>query len=42
MRAAATRVATAAASEVIGKRMTETKGDALIDSAIRDLRAKLH
>jgi F-type H+-transporting ATPase subunit b len=42
VRAAATRVATAASAEVIGKRMTETKGDALIDSAIRDLRAKLH
>jgi F-type H+-transporting ATPase subunit b len=42
VRAAATRVATAAAGEVIGKRMTEAKGDALIDGAIRDLRAKLH
>jgi F-type H+-transporting ATPase subunit b len=42
VRAAATRVATAASAEVIGKRMTETKGDALIDGAIRDLGAKLH
>jgi F-type H+-transporting ATPase subunit b len=42
VRAAATRIATAAASDVIGKRMTETKGDALIDGAIRDLRTKLH
>ena len=42
VRAAATAVATAAAGTVIGKQMTETKGDALIDGAIRDLRAKLH
>jgi F-type H+-transporting ATPase subunit b len=42
VRAAATRVATVAASDVIGKHMTETKGDALIEGAIRDLRAKLH
>lgn len=42
VRAAATTVAAAAATEVIGKRTTEAKGDALIDSAIRDLRAKLH
>lgn len=42
VRAAATAVATVAAAEVIGRRMTETKGDELIDSAIRDLRTKLH
>lgn len=42
VRAVATAVATAAAGSVIGKQMTETKGDALIDGAIRDLRAKLH
>lgn len=42
VRAAATSVASAAASAVIGKQMTEAKGDALIDGAIRDLRAKLH
>jgi F-type H+-transporting ATPase subunit b len=42
VRAAATAVATAAAGTVIGKQMTEAKGDALIDGAIRDLRAKLH
>ena len=42
VRAAATSVAAAAAGAVIGKQMTESKGDALIDGAIRDLRAKLH
>jgi F-type H+-transporting ATPase subunit b len=42
VRAAATAVATAAAGTVIGKQMTEAKGDALIDGAIRDLRTKLH
>jgi len=42
VRAAATAAATAAAGDVIGKRMTEAKGDVLIDSAIRDLRTKLH
>jgi F-type H+-transporting ATPase subunit b len=42
VRAAATATAAAAAAEVIGKQTTEAKGDALIDSAIRDLRAKLH
>ncbi|NOT39015.1 MAG: F0F1 ATP synthase subunit B [Alphaproteobacteria bacterium] len=42
VRAAATAVATAAAGTVIGKQMTESKGDTLIDGAIRDLRAKLH
>ncbi|MFM9865313.1 MAG: F0F1 ATP synthase subunit B [Micropepsaceae bacterium] len=42
VRAAATSVATAAAGAVIGKQMTESKGDTLIDGAIRDLRAKLH
>ncbi|MBP6011036.1 MAG: F0F1 ATP synthase subunit B [Alphaproteobacteria bacterium] len=42
VRAAATSVASAAASAVIGKQMTEARGDALVDGAIRDLRAKLH
>lgn len=42
VRAAATAVAAAASAELIGKGMTDAKGDALIDSAIRDLRAKLH
>ena len=42
VRAAATAIATAAAGTVIGKQMTESKGDALIDGAIRDLRTKLH
>lgn len=42
VRAVATAVATAAAGTVIGKQMTESKGDALIDGAIRDLRTKLH
>jgi F-type H+-transporting ATPase subunit b len=42
VRAAATAVAAAAAAEVIGKQTTEAKGDALIESAIRDLRTKLH
>ncbi len=42
VRAVATAVATAAAGSVIGKQMTESKGDALIDGAIRDLRTKLH
>ena len=42
VRAAATSVATAAAGAVIGAQMTETKGNDLIDGAIRDLRAKLH
>lgn len=42
VRAVATSVATAAAGTVIGKQMTEAKGDTLIDGAIRDLRAKLH
>lgn len=42
VRAAATDAASAAAREVIRARMTETKGDALIDASIRDLRAKLH
>jgi F-type H+-transporting ATPase subunit b len=42
VRAAATAVATAAAAEVIGKQTTEAKGDALIETAIRDLRTKLH
>jgi F-type H+-transporting ATPase subunit b len=42
VRAAATAVAAAAAAEVIGKQTTEAKGDALIETAIRDLRTKLH
>ena len=42
VRAAATSVAAAAAGAVIGKQMTEAKGNDLIDGAIRDLRAKLH
>jgi F-type H+-transporting ATPase subunit b len=42
VRAAATSVATQAAGIVIGKQMSEPKGDALIDGAIRDLRAKLN
>lgn len=42
VRAAATAAATAAAAEVIGKRMTEAKGDDLIEASIRDLRTKLH
>lgn len=42
VRAAATSAATKAAAEVIGKRMTETKRDELIETSIRDLRTKLH
>jgi len=42
VRAAATSLASAAAAGVIAKQMTETKGDALIDGAISDLRSKLH
>jgi F-type H+-transporting ATPase subunit b len=42
VRAAATEAASAAAGEVIRARMNESKGDALIDAAIRDLRSKLH
>jgi F-type H+-transporting ATPase subunit b len=42
VRAAATSAATVAAAAVIGKRMTEGKGDALIDGAIADLGARLH
>lgn len=42
VRAAATTAATAAAGAVIAQRMTESKGDALIDSAIGELKAKLH
>jgi len=42
VRAAATDAASAAARTVISARMTEAKGDALIDASIRDLRAKLH
>lgn len=42
VRSAATDAASAAAGEVIRARMTEAKGDALIDASIRDLRSKLH
>jgi F-type H+-transporting ATPase subunit b len=42
VRAAATEAASAAASEIIRAKMTEAKGDALIDASIRDLRTKLH
>lgn len=42
VRAAATSVAATAAAAVIGKSITEAKGDALIDNSIRDLRTKLH
>jgi len=42
VRTAATTAAAAAAGAVIGKGMTEAKGDMLIDTAIRDLRSKLH
>ena len=42
VRAAATAAAGSAAAEVIAKRMTDAKGDELIDGAIRDLRTKLH
>ena len=42
VRAAATAAAGRAAAEVIGKHMTEAKGNELIDGAIRDLRTKLH
>lgn len=42
VRAAATAAATSAASDVIASRMNESKGDALIDGAISDLRSKLN
>jgi F-type H+-transporting ATPase subunit b len=42
VRAAATAAAASAAAAVIGQRMTDAKGDELIDGAIRDLRTKLH
>lgn len=42
VRAAATEAATAAAGDIIRGKMTEAKGDALIDTSIRDLRGKLH
>jgi F-type H+-transporting ATPase subunit b len=42
VRAAATAAATAAARDVIARRMTDARGDALIDSAIAELGAKLH
>ncbi len=42
VRAAATAAASAAAREVIAKRMTDARGDALIDSAIAELGTKLH
>jgi F-type H+-transporting ATPase subunit b len=42
VRAAATEAASAAAGQIIRAKMTEAKGDALIDASIRDLRTKLH
>lgn len=42
VRAAATSAAAAAAASVIAQRMTETKGDALINGAVSDLGARLH
>lgn len=42
VRAAATAAATAAARDVIARRMTDARGDALIDGAITELGAKLH
>jgi F-type H+-transporting ATPase subunit b len=42
VRAAAAAAAVQAAESVLKGQMTETKGDTLIDAAIRDLRAKLH
>ena len=42
VRNAATQAASAAAGEIIRAKMTDAKGDALIDAAIRDLRTKLH
>jgi len=42
VRAAATAAAAAAARDVIAKRMTDARGDALIDSAIAELGSKLH
>ncbi|MEQ1866613.1 MAG: F0F1 ATP synthase subunit B [Micropepsaceae bacterium] len=42
VRAVATAVAANASAAVIGQRMTDAKGDELIDGAIRDLRTKLH
>jgi F-type H+-transporting ATPase subunit b len=42
VRAAATTAAANAARDVIAKRMTDARGDALIDSAIGELGSKLH
>lgn len=42
VRAAAAAAAVQAAEAVLKGQMTESKGDTLINSAIRDLRAKLH
>lgn len=42
VRAAAATAAVQAAEAVLKGQMTEAKGDAMIDTAIRDLRAKLH
>jgi F-type H+-transporting ATPase subunit b len=42
VRAVAAAAAAQAAEAVLTAQMTEAKGDTLIDSAIRDLRAKLH
>jgi hypothetical protein len=41
-RALVTRRRAEPGGEVIRARMTESKGDALIDASIRDLRTKLH
>lgn len=42
VRAAAASAAVQAAEAVLKRQMSDAKGDALIDAAIRDLRAKLH
>jgi F-type H+-transporting ATPase subunit b len=42
VRAAAASTSSAAAAIVIGKQLDGSKGDGVVDSAIRDLRTKLH
>jgi F-type H+-transporting ATPase subunit b len=42
VRAAAAATSSAAAAIVIGKQLDGSKGDIVVDSAIRDLRTKLH
>jgi F-type H+-transporting ATPase subunit b len=42
VRTAATAAASAAATDLIARRMTEARGDALIDNAIAELGAKMH